>query len=242
MASLNSTPVVDAIKKYQEILKSSVKGNFGRRRFMLGKHGITTYYFIDKLVDNNLHLLEFLRESALIKRNLECQKCKQFMKLRSKRVSDRIVWDRHAIKQPGFFFTYHGRLEIVHKVILDYVEENSQQIGGKDCIVEIDESKFGKRKYNRSHLVEGQWVFGGVERGTDKMFLVAAHNRTKETVMALIQEWIKPGTTIYSDCWKSYATLGQVDYNHLTVNHSLNFVDPVTNCHTNIIEKVCGII
>ncbi|GFW94113.1 hypothetical protein TNCV_1713621 [Trichonephila clavipes] len=63
MASLNSTPVVDVIKKYQEILKPSVKGKFGRRRFMLGKHGIATYYSIDKLVDNvtssifvNLHL------------------------------------------------------------------------------------------------------------------------------------------------------------------------------------------
>ncbi|GFY76568.1 hypothetical protein TNIN_284691 [Trichonephila inaurata madagascariensis] len=70
MASLNSTPIVDVIKKYQEILKPTVKGNFGRRRFMLGKHGIATYYFIDKLVDNNLHLLEFLRESGLIKRKL----------------------------------------------------------------------------------------------------------------------------------------------------------------------------
>ncbi|GFX27200.1 DUF1758 domain-containing protein [Trichonephila clavipes] len=69
------------------------------------------------------------------------------------------------------------------------------------------------------------------------MFLVAVHNRTKETLIGLIQEWIKPGTTIYSDCWKSYATLGQVGYNHLTVNHSLNFVDPVTNCHTNTIER-----
>ncbi|GFS94044.1 putative transposase-like protein [Trichonephila clavipes] len=105
--------------------------------------------------------------------------------------------------------------QFVNEVILEYVEENSQQIGGKDCIVEIDESKFGKRKYNRGHLVEGQWVL--VE--------------WKE-----VQEWIKPGTTIYSDCWKSYATLGQVGYNHLTVNHSLNFVDPVTNCHTNTIE------
>ncbi|GFV21207.1 DDE_Tnp_IS1595 domain-containing protein [Trichonephila clavipes] len=81
--------------------------------------------------------------------------------------------------------------QFVHEVILDYVEENSQQIGG-------------------------QWVFGGVERGTRKMFLVAVHNRTKETLMGLIQEWIKPGTTIYSDCWKSYATLGQhiLAYNH----------------------------
>ena len=30
-------------------------------------------------------------------------------------------------------------------------------------IVEIDESKFGKCKYNRRVWKEGQWIFGGVE-------------------------------------------------------------------------------
>ncbi|KAM0685950.1 Phosphotyrosine-binding domain, partial [Conglomerata obtusa] len=34
------------------------------------------------------------------------------------------------------------------------------QIGGKDIVVEIDESKFGKRKYNRGHRVLGTWVVG----------------------------------------------------------------------------------
>ena len=40
--------------------------------------------------------------------------------------------------------------------------------------VEINESKFGRCKYQRGHLVKGQWVFGSVERETVKMFLVPA--------------------------------------------------------------------
>ena len=28
--------------------------------------------------------------------------------------------------------------------------------------VEIDESKFGKTKFNRGRYIEGQWVFGGI--------------------------------------------------------------------------------
>ena len=35
-------------------------------------------------------------------------------------------------------------------------------IGGEGIIVEIDESKLGKRKNNRGHRVEGIWVVGGV--------------------------------------------------------------------------------
>ena len=44
------------------------------------------------------------------------------------------------------------------------------QIGGPGKVVEIDESKFGRRKYNRGRYQEGHWVFGGVERGTSKAY------------------------------------------------------------------------
>jgi hypothetical protein len=37
-------------------------------------------------------------------------------------------------------------------------------IGGENVIVEVDESKFGKRKNNRGHHVDGVWVVGIVER------------------------------------------------------------------------------
>ncbi|GFQ88329.1 putative transposase-like protein [Trichonephila clavata] len=85
--------------------------------------------------------------------------------------------------------------------MLECTEENLEQIGNKDNTVEIDKFKFIKRRYNRGHAVEGQWVFGGVERGTGKMFLVSMHDCNRY-IDWLIQ-WIKPGTTIYSDCWKS---------------------------------------
>ena len=68
-------------------------------------------------------------------------------------------------------------------------------IGGNGIEVEIDESKFGKRKYQKGHAVEGQWVFGGREKyDKTKVFMIPVHNRKQETLLPLIQKWIKPGT------------------------------------------------
>lgn len=44
------------------------------------------------------------------------------------------------------------------EIVFDHMVTKSLPIGGVGKIVEIDESKFGKRKYNRGHYVEGTWV------------------------------------------------------------------------------------
>ena len=48
-----------------------------------------------------------------------------------------------------------------HESCFTTVMDESEMIGGNGIEVEIDKSKFGKRKYYRGHRVEGQWVFGG---------------------------------------------------------------------------------
>lgn len=96
---------------------------------------------------------------------------------------------------------------------------------------------FGHRKYHRGRLVKGQWIFGGFERESKKIFLVSVENRTAETLCSIIKEWILPGTTIISDCWRSYDTLGEKGFEHLKVNHKYNFVDPETGAHTQNIER-----
>jgi len=122
-------------------------------------------------------------------------------------------------------------------VILDYIQSTTEKIGGEGKVVEIDESKFGKRKYNRGHHVEGQWVFGGVERGSGRTFLVAVHDRSENTLIGLIKEWIEPGTTIISDCWAAYRSIPRAGYDHLTVNHSIGFKNHENDAHTNTIES-----
>jgi hypothetical protein len=51
------------------------------------------------------------------------------------------------------------------------------------------------------HPVKGQWVLVDVERESGKRFLVPFPDRTADTLEAVIDAWIEPGTTVISDCW-----------------------------------------
>jgi hypothetical protein len=112
--------------------------------------------------------------------------------------------------------------------------KKKKKIGREGKVVETGESKFGKRKYNRGWKVEGQWVFGGIEWGSGKTFLVAVHNRMAETV-AVIKEWILPGTTVVTA--GRHMLVSRRNGLNTTVNHSLSFVNPTTGAHTNTIES-----
>ena len=119
------------------------------------------------------------------------------------------------------------------------VQENCcKQIGGPGLHVEIDESKFGKTKYNRGRVVKGQWVFGAICHETREFFVTTVDKCDKKTLLPIICERIRPGSVIFSDCWKAYQTINQLEFKHKTVNHTYNFVDPTTYAHTQNIENL----
>lgn len=124
---------------------------------------------------------------------------------------------------------------VSHKLV-----EHEYQIGGVGHIVEIDESLIAKRKNHVGRVIPERWVFGGYDRSTKKGFLVLVEDRTAHTLLGAIVRYIKPGTMIYSDCWASYNGISDIQvtprYTHQRVNHSENFVDPITGTHTNNIE------
>ena len=60
--------------------------------------------------------------------------------------------------------------------------------------------------------------------------------RKKESLLPIIRDWVLPGSSVISDCWSAYKCLEDEGFQHLSVNHSLNFVDPETGAHTNSIE------
>ena len=136
--------------------------------------------------------------------------------------------------------------KLFRKYIKDKQRMNPRnKIGGRNEIIEIDETKIAKRKYNKGHKVEGAWVIGGIQRSrlknkvkneNKKIFLEPIEERNIENINEIINKYIKKGTTIYTDCWKGYNDLNKIGYKHKTVNHKKHFKDPITGIHTNTIE------
>ena len=68
-------------------------------------------------------------------------------------------------------------------------------------------------------------MVGGIESDSRKSFLIPVDKRDEQTLLPIIKKWIKPGTTIISDCWKAYTNLEKYGYTHKTLNHSEEFVN-----------------
>ena len=100
----------------------------------------------------------------------------------------------------------------------DYLK-NRTKVGGKNRIVEIDETMCGKLKYGKGDPTKrrGAWVFGGIERGEGgRAFMSVCPNnqRTKDALWPIIEENIAKESAIYSDGLATYRKLHEIGYTH----------------------------
>ena len=106
--------------------------------------------------------------------------------------------------------------------------KNPVQIGSPGHLVEIDESLFSRRKYNRRTIVPEQWIFGGYDLATKEGFLLPVPCRNAATLMPLIIQWVRRGIKIWSDMWGACNGTAAQGFQHDVVNHQYNFVNPNT--------------
>ena len=87
---------------------------------------------------------------------------------------------------------------------------------------EIDESKFDCHKYNREICgwILTVWRNREIDRGE------LSCGRDVQTLLPIIQQYIRPGSSVHSDEWRTYSQLQNHHYSHQTVNHLLHFNRP----------------
>jgi hypothetical protein len=147
-------------------------------------------------------------------------------------ISSAISLTGHSPNTVVSFYTHFRAL------VASTLVDEDQTVGGPGIIVEVDETKLGKRKYHRGHRVEGVWVLVGVERTEERrMFAFPVELRNAETLQDIIVRFVRSGSVIHTDMWKGYSWIhSDSNYEHATVNHSIGFKDYETGVHTNYVE------
>ena len=191
---------------------------------------------------------------------LRCSKCKARSSIRKG-----TFWERCKLNAKQIvFLVYFWAARATNKQIETYINvskptcidflnflreitswkvlQHSEKLGGLGKIVQIDESVVYKPKYNVGHGFQtpAKWIFGAYDVEQKIGYVQFVDSRDSNALFPIIQQWIEPGTEIHSDRWASYSGISNIPvfppYIHKTVNHSENFVDPITGAHTNNVE------
>ena len=111
----------------------------------------------------------------------------------------------------------------MHEKVKSFYLENMPKIGRENIIIEIDESKFGKRKHHCGHQVEGVWVLGLVEKTSSrKIVFIPVEKRDSNTFKNIIEKIVVKKSIIRTDRWRVYNNLSD-EHIHQVVNHSRHF-------------------
>ena len=129
-----------------------------------------------------------------------------------------------------------AREELVRELALEL--DGDQDLFGPDIdltTIEMTQSTSRKRaSYGNS--VVGPWVLGlYFDKHNVRYFVVP--DRSAATLTSIILSHVEVGSTIHTDQWGGYCRLNSVGYVHNVVNHSENYVDPVSGVHTQGIER-----
>ena len=99
----------------------------------------------------------------------------------------------------------------------------------------IDNEAEVENNQNHGRRIDGSWVFG-LKKGDDCRYFYV-EKRDKNTLILIIQREVEENSVIHSDEWSSYSDLIHLNYIHQTVYHQVNYVDPATGAHTQVIER-----
>ena len=130
--------------------------------------------------------------------------------------------------------TINRYYQLFRKAIVQYQDIQIEKIHGQ---VELDESYFGGRhKGNIGRSTKSKIPVFGILKRKGKVYTQIVTDVSARTLKTIIKSRIRKGSTVYSDCWKSYEGLVFYGYEHHRINHNTTFVSGKKN-HINGIES-----
>jgi hypothetical protein len=150
----------------------------------------------------------------------------------------RIYCDTSEVEKTVKWCVQHGLLRNV--CVCKTCETHCNFVKSSKCVDQFMwHCKVCKKYYS---IRPTRWVFGAMERGSKKCFVMEVENRDARTLLPIIKSHILPGTRIISDDWAVYKDLSILYdgiYSHDVVIHYQNFVNPeFHDVHTTL--KDCG--
>jgi len=146
-----------------------------------------------------------------------------------------LVWCWQKRKAPGFIkdalgisYTSARRWYRRFRVHLPKDSEDKLLVD----LVEIDESFFGRKRYNNQKI-----VIGAIEPSTRRIKLQIISDREAETLEAFVEAKVADKATVMTDSHPSYNELSSLGYEHYAFNHSKGEYS-----NTNQIENLWGVI
>ena len=121
---------------------------------------------------------------------------RQLLELHMRKNYSPLSW-KHPTSEPRHLWRVRQNPSSINKILERIIEDGATKtkIGRVGTVVEIYESKFGKRKYLYGRMVEGTWVLGGIQRGTNWCYPTPCPGNLRELDLCSHHNVHQHGTT-----------------------------------------------
>ena len=139
---------------------------------------------------------------------------------------------------------------ICREIMLEalYQQSNSgikgEKIGGPNLVVELGDAQFGKSKYDKGSIIDGQIMLGAICRDTKDFFFVPVEDTSVDGLMQVVQNHIEIGSKVQTDCFSICDRMKESGYEVSVIGRGPKNFDfesiPEVDLKINTIDSSCS--